>query len=358
MNPPICKRRPAYTLVELMVALGAGSLLMAGMASTVFLGGRSLDHGGAKAVQTKQANDAFDDVALDLGHATSFTERAAHAVTFKVPDRNGDEVPETIRYSWSGTPGDPLLMAYNGGTPATLAASVRAFNLTYLTRPVTGTGFCKGLIIDPNCVAWWQLDEGTGTTAYDTTDNANNGTLDSGPTWTAGYSGNALRLDGSNDHVDVPHKAVLSITSQLTITAWIWFNSSGTSDWRCILIKGTADKTFNYYIMTNDRQFVFGFYNGDYREFQSPNTLATERWYHVAATVEINGSGRRIRLYEDGVQVSDQTTTRVPLANSGAMNIGKSRYGEYWKGILDDIRIYNRKLSADEIMGIKNGTFF
>jgi hypothetical protein len=77
----------------------------------------------------------------------SFSERTANAVTFKVPDRTGDELPETIRYSWSGTAGDPLQIEYNGSAPATLVADVNQFDLSYSLRTMTGTGFAKGVIL-------------------------------------------------------------------------------------------------------------------------------------------------------------------------------------------------------------------
>jgi hypothetical protein len=68
----------------------------------------------------------------DLQTAKSFTERTATAVTFTVPDRDGDNIDETIRYAWAGTPGDPLTYQLNGGTATTLADDVQQFNLAAL----------------------------------------------------------------------------------------------------------------------------------------------------------------------------------------------------------------------------------
>jgi type II secretory pathway pseudopilin PulG len=349
----IRKRRPGYTLVELVISVGMASLLMGGLASVMYCAGRTLDHDGDKAVQTKQANDAFDDVAMDVSHATGFIERGAHAMTFYVPDRNGDETPEKIRYSWSGTAGDPLLIAYNDGTPAPLAANVRAFNLSYLTRPVAGGGFVKGYMDDPNLVAYWRLDESAGTTASDTTTNANDGTLINSPTWATGHVGGGLLFDGKNDYISVPYNSVFTITSELTLTAWIKSNKFNGSN--IILSQGTVANTCNYELWTYNGKLVMGFYNGGWRNITAPNALATGTWYHVAATMEISGTGRLIRLYQNGVQVTSGTTTYTPLGNAQGLTIGEFPTGAYWDGPLDDIRIYNRKLSADEIQQIYNG---
>jgi len=351
------RRRLGYTLIELVVGLGAASVLMAGMASTVFMAARSLDHGGAKAVQTKQAHDAFDDVAMDLAHATTFTERAAHAVTFRVPDRDGNETPETFRYWWSGTAGDPLMVTYNGGTSATLADGARAFNLTYLTRSVTGTGFVKGMIQDPSLVAWWKLNETSGTTANDETTHALHASLFNNPTWTAGHSGNGLRFNGTSQYGRAPHNALLSITDQLTLTAWIWANSGSLSGFRFILRKGTNSTNINYGMGTYDRELAFGFYNGGLQGYLTMGVnLQTDRWYHLAGTWAPEGTAHRMRLYVDGVQRATATTSSAMLTNTQALYIGRDSSGYYWSGILDDLRVYSRALSADEVMQVKNET--
>ncbi|MFO7904460.1 MAG: hypothetical protein R6U98_17490 [Pirellulaceae bacterium] len=135
-----------HTLVELVVAMGAATLLLAGLASTIFIASRALDHDRSAAVQSTQAERALADVMSDLHHASSFSERAATAVTFQVPDRDGDTLPETMRYSWPDGPGSPLLVRINGGVEATAVENVDHFNLTYSPRHVSGTGFAKGAL--------------------------------------------------------------------------------------------------------------------------------------------------------------------------------------------------------------------
>jgi prepilin-type N-terminal cleavage/methylation domain-containing protein len=128
--------RPGYTLVELILAMIVAALLMAGMASALVVAGRAADTATGDATAIVDTRQALDRVAADLNHATGFVSQSATAVTFTVPDRDGNKVAETICYSWSGTAGDPLTWDYNSSGPKTIATGVESFNLTYLARPL------------------------------------------------------------------------------------------------------------------------------------------------------------------------------------------------------------------------------
>lgn len=133
-----------HTLVELVAAMGSATLLLAGLASTIFIASRALDTEGSAATAIARGHGTLADVISDLHHALSFSERTATAVTCQVPDRDGDELPETLRYFWSGAVGSPLRVSINGGKVATAVEDVEHFSLTYSQRIVTGTGFAKG----------------------------------------------------------------------------------------------------------------------------------------------------------------------------------------------------------------------
>ena len=351
------KNRSGHTLVELVMAMGSATFLMGGLASTIYIASHALDGAGSAPIQTLTAAENNDDLMADLQYALSFSERTANAVTFQVPDRDGDELPETIRYSWSGTPGDPLLMEYNGGPPATLVDDVQQLDLTYLLRTMTGTGFAKGVISadDTSLVAHWKFDEGSGSVANDSTSYLNHGDLFGGPSWVAGIMGDALRFDGRNDWVQIPHNDVLTLTDELTLTAWI-AGAESFSGFDTVVWKGTSVGIVNYYMDILDGDIIFGFYNNGWQEFHGPNVLSRRTWYHIATTVEPDGNNLMIRIYQDGVEVSAQQTDNTLITNTEDVTIGSSTYGEWWKGYLDDVRIYNRTLSAGEIVEVMNGT--
>jgi prepilin-type N-terminal cleavage/methylation domain-containing protein len=127
-------RRSAFTLVEVVIAAAILGILLAGMASAVMLASRAVPDGKRGASATLVAGRAVDLLAGDLFYATSVSTATATELVISVPDRNNDGMPETVRYRWSGTQGDPLTRQFNGGTAATAAENVQEFGLTYQKR--------------------------------------------------------------------------------------------------------------------------------------------------------------------------------------------------------------------------------
>lgn len=113
-------------------------MLVAGLASTIYISSQALDLDNSASRQSSIASEVLGELSADLALARSFSERTATAVTFDVPDRDGDLHPETIRYAWSGTAGDPLTYQYNGGTKFTIATDVQSLDLAALTRLTIG----------------------------------------------------------------------------------------------------------------------------------------------------------------------------------------------------------------------------
>jgi hypothetical protein len=126
--------RNGLTLLELVVAMASSVILVAGLAGSLYISSQALPTADNPARQSAQAATIIRDMMADVGLALSFTERTDKAMTFTVPDRDGDNAPETIRYAWSGTAGDPLTYQYNSGSVIDIAASVQNFNLEGLTR--------------------------------------------------------------------------------------------------------------------------------------------------------------------------------------------------------------------------------
>jgi hypothetical protein len=127
-------RRGGLTLLEMVVALLSSGVLVAGLASALYISTQALPPVENTIKKNTMASTVLCDLISDVGMAQSFSERTSKAITFTVPDRNGDSLVETIRYAWSGTAGDPLTYQYNGGTAVTIAQDVRVFNLAALTR--------------------------------------------------------------------------------------------------------------------------------------------------------------------------------------------------------------------------------
>ena len=130
------RERHGFTLLELVVALVASAVLLAGLGS-VMLVARQIAYVPASSVERLLAAEAFDELTAELRYATYVTETSATAIEFVVTDRDGDGVSERIRYEWSGTAGDPLLKTVNDGTPSPLVDSVQQLQFTYVTHTET-----------------------------------------------------------------------------------------------------------------------------------------------------------------------------------------------------------------------------
>ena len=133
------RRRRAFTLLELLFAMVVMTALMGGLASALMLASRAIPDDASPAAVAIDAYYAADQIAGELFCAQSFSERTATAITFTVADRDNDTVAETIRYAWTGTPGDPLTRQYNGGTVVNIIDSAYEFDLTYEIASISGT---------------------------------------------------------------------------------------------------------------------------------------------------------------------------------------------------------------------------
>ena len=127
-----------FTLIELLVSVSITAILLAGTTSVILVMGHALPSREDDLVRSMPAAQAANRIAAELQEATSIVFASPTAVEFTVADRDSpaDNVDETIRYAWSGVPGDPLTRRYNGGTAYTVLEDVREFDLDYDSRSV------------------------------------------------------------------------------------------------------------------------------------------------------------------------------------------------------------------------------
>jgi hypothetical protein len=202
-------------------------------------------------------------------------------------------------------------------------------------------------------VAHYLFDETTGTSATDASGNGRTATL-SGATWTAGRRGNAVRIAGGTQRVNLPANLVQGCTD-LTIATWVRLTTS--TDWSRIFDFGGG--TNNYMFLTprpggNQLRFaitVSG--NGGEQQLAYGYTFPTATWKHVAVVL----AGNTGRLYLDAVEVAQNTgLTLNPVDLGGTANdwLGDSQFPEdpTFDGAVDDFRISCRAYSAAEITAL------
>lgn len=201
-------------------------------------------------------------------------------------------------------------------------------------------------------VAHWRMDENGGTTTVDDVSGFT-ATLIDGANWIKGRNGSGLKFDGSNDYAEVPHDERLSITGELTIAAWIYKLSN--TNWDVALSKGTVDPHHNYNLATNGSRIVFEFHDGvQYWHSTSSFTLGTKKWYHIAVTY--HDASDTVKIYRDGQLVDTITCTGSLLRNNDPLRFGECTSNCcMWHGYLDDVYIYSRVLTADEVLLLYQG---
>jgi len=128
--------RGGFTLVEVVVSVSVASILFVAIGSIIVLTARAFPAGEHGATGSATVADVLGLLASDAAYAIGISEAEPDAVEFSVPDRDGDALPETIRYEWAGDAGDPLERTYNGAT-AKLLDSIDGFSLRYGVRTVT-----------------------------------------------------------------------------------------------------------------------------------------------------------------------------------------------------------------------------
>ena len=297
-----------------------------------------------------------DPVAQGAAPRLSLVQRAGHVVL-----------------SWWGS---AYATGYNikratspGGPYVTLAAGVTGIDSTYTDTTATSPGayyyVVTGVLPSAQETApsnevhaafpaelstWLQADETTGATAADSSGRGHHAPLVNGPTWVAGKTGNAIALDGVNDHASLPADVVGSL-ADFTIATWVYLDDIRT--WSRIFDFG--GKPGSYMFLTprsntgGTRFTISTVYNYNEQYVEVP-VLPTNQWVHVAVTL----SDRVLTLYVNGVALGrklDCFLQPLQLGDTPQNWIGRSQFSNdpWLKGKIDDFRIYDYALRGHEI---------
>jgi hypothetical protein len=248
--------------------------------------------------------------------------------------------------------------------PSTTAQSATAAGTVISQSPAAGTTAAAGSAVTfvvslgppppaGGLVLALGFDEPSGSTALDTSGGNQNGTI-LGAQRVAGRIGGALAFDGVNDWVTVPDSAALDLTTALTVEAWV--KPDALNGWDTVLMKERGADDFAYGLYANDgAPFAGGTAapsgvvraGGAHQTVLGRSPLTVGVWQHVAGTYD----GTTQRLFINGVEVGSRPQAGLAAVSAGVLRIGgnASFAGEFFQGAIDDVRIYNRALSATEI---------
>jgi hypothetical protein len=197
-------------------------------------------------------------------------------------------------------------------------------------------------------VGWWRA-EGN---AQDSVGH-NDGTLLGGAGFAAGKVGEAFSFNGTSSCVSIPDSPLLdSFTDRITIELWLKSNQlTANANWEGIVTKGNSSWRL---LATTGEKSVYFAGTGLSKDLKGHSDVNDGQWHHIAAVYD----GTHIYLYVDGRLDASTPATGEILQNSYPMGIGYNAQGVFgrpdyfYKGLVDEVSLYHRALSAHEIAAI------
>ena len=285
-------------------------------------------------VKVKPAAPSSDDIVAAT--ATGFSDADADALTYRYQwFRNGSAIggasARTLDLSQpgNGDPGDRIdvdvtALDGSGGT----SAAVRAGETV-----VAGAS---------HAVASYGFEEPVGTSVVDES-GGNDGVVEGPERTGSGRFGRALSFDGDDDLVTVPDSASIDLTTGMTLEAWV--KPEAATDWRTVIFKESAGHSA-YALYANGETDVPSVYLGGVSGALGTSELDPGRWAHLAATYD----GNNLRLFVNGTLAGTLPHEGDLSATDGPLTFGGNHvWGEHFRGLIDEVRVYNRALSAAEM---------
>ncbi|MFE3845705.1 LamG-like jellyroll fold domain-containing protein, partial [Thermoplasmatota archaeon] len=210
-------------------------------------------------------------------------------------------------------------------------------------------------------IGFWDFNENNGIIVNDIMQN-HNGLIYGGANWVNGVEGSAIKFDGANDYIDILNTSDFEFSNQdLTFSAWIQIEDNA-DDYRNIISLGDTDSYPHMALAKSrssnlDGRLFFEIYNdssaASVESIESGPDLPKNNWMFLTGVFEYNNS---IRLYLNGVLQENTTDIDYNLSHASDLtfhigascNLGGSWPG-YYKGLIDEVRIYNRALNETEI---------
>ena len=202
---------------------------------------------------------------------------------------------------------------------------------------------------------WWKFDDGSGTGAADSTGNGWTGTLTNAPTWGTGINGGDLTFNGTSQCVGTNSASFNVPTSNsFTFAAWVKPDPSSTSSNNALISQptGGAGQVWELHAGGGWADLYtgggFGGWLSGQPSYTGSDALTSGVWSHVAVT----GTGTTTTLYINGVQVASANASAFAgIYPTNNLFVGCAN-GNYYKGSIDDPRVYNRALSAADVKAL------
>ncbi|OHB78552.1 MAG: hypothetical protein A2Z25_22335 [Planctomycetes bacterium RBG_16_55_9] len=339
---------------------------------------RTIVHGGEQSMPFSYSNTSgatYSEAELTLSPAQDWTAAGGKTLAiwfYGASDNTAAQLyvkVNGVKVTYEGAADDLMSATWHPWRIdlASLGAGVQ--NVTKLAVGIDGNGatgqlFFDDITLSPHerqlitptepdaagLVAYYNLDGN----ARDSSGNNNNGTVVGTPTWVAGNTGSAIRLDGRSDYIDCGNSPSLNITGPITISAWIYPTGAGISTYPRIVDKsngtGAADPGYKMYPRTEENYIVTLSAGGASR--YSSTSVVLDTWNYMTFTI----TGTQWRFYLNGAW-EQWNEDALPSLSTNPLFIGNSPVADrHFYGMIDEVRIYDRELTPAEIAGLAGRT--
>jgi len=212
------------------------------------------------------------------------------------------------------------------------------------------------LLEDYRLIAHWKLDETEGTIAFDSVD-VNDGTLNGGPVWqhVDVKVGGALKFDGIDDYLSVPF---LLNPGEVSFSIFAWINGGAPSQVIVSQADNPGERTVNLGSMwlgtdSTDGRLMSGLMETVFGPLESGSVITDGQWHHIGLVYDRTAMKRR--LYVDGAEVAVDAGYVGGVQTTGGLYFGAGRdldAATFFSGLIDDVRIYDVSLSAEEVAAL------
>ena len=289
----------------------------------------------AGTVSVRPTDPATNDTVSAV--VSGFADIDGDALTYQYQwSRNGTEIPDAT--------GRSLNLAAQGNGSA-------GDQLTVVVRAVDGHGgqspTAQGNVTvtggNGHPVVSYGFEEAAGSTAVDQF-GGNDATIEGAHRVDDGRFGRALEFESNNDIVTAPDDSSLHVGNQLTLEAWV--KPTATTNWRTVIFKADGGLAYSLYANSPDDVPHAHVGNAGEAGVNGREPLDPNHWTHLAATYD----NHLMRLYVDGRLVGSKALTGDLSDGEGPLTIGANHvWGEHFRGLIDEVRVYNRVLSENQI---------
>ena len=259
----------------------------------------------------------------------------------------------------------PFVYLWNSASVANGSHNIQAKALDAAGNAATATAVSVQVqnVVTTGLVGYWTFDEGSGTSAGDSSSSADAATLANGAAWGAGVVGPAaLAFDGVNASASAADVAAQELSGNLSIALWVKHTTlPAANSWMYYIEKG-ADTSENYALgaysdSSGNTRLFFEFMDSTgasrYITQGTGLTLTAGAWTQV--TVAFDHTNTKLSFYVNGQLANSVSVTQSLSGTTDPLVLGQQNIAGFsftLNGLLDDVRLYNRAISASEVSSL------